>query len=131
MTKAIKNLHLGLSAAVVFGAAIIYGANPSKILPLFFEFEVENLELKNIFRALMGLYIGFAIYWIIGVRKPAYWRSATISNVVFMGGIAFGRLLSTIIDGVSTPHTIGMILELIVMMWGIYNLRNENAYTQR
>lgn len=123
MNKKIKNLHLGLSATVVFGVALIYGANPNKVLPLIFEFRVDNLELKNIFRAIMGLYIGFAIYWIIGIKKNKYWRSATVSNVIFMGGLAFGRLISTIFDGISTQYTIGLILELIVMVWGIYNLK--------
>lgn len=120
-----KNLHLGLSAVVVFVAALVYGANPSKILPLFFEFNVDNLELKNIFRSIMGLYIGFAIYWGIGVRKPQYWRSATISNIVFMGGLAIGRLISTIFDGISTQYFIGLILEFLMMVWGMYNLKKE------
>lgn len=124
MNKKIKSLHLGLSATVVFVAALIYGANPNKILPLFFEFDVKNLELKNIFRAIMGLYLGFAIYWIIGIKKNEYWRSATISNIIFMGGLVFGRIVSTIFDGVSTQYTIGLILELMVMVWGIYNLKN-------
>ncbi|MFD0861472.1 DUF4345 domain-containing protein [Sungkyunkwania multivorans] len=123
MKRTSKNLHLGISAAIVLGVSLIYGANPNKILPMFFEFRVDNLELKNIFRAVMGLYIGFAVYWIIGIRRSEYWRSATISNVIFMGGLAFGRLLSTIVDGVSTQYTIGLILEFIMMFWGLYNLK--------
>ncbi len=125
VTKSIKNLHLGLSATIVFVVALIYGANPNKILPLIFEFNVENLELKNIFRAIMGLYMGFAIYWVIGIKKTEYWKRATISNIIFMGGLAFGRLVSTIFDGISIQYSIGLILELIVMIWGIYNLKNE------
>ncbi|WP_103072595.1 DUF4345 domain-containing protein [Aquimarina sediminis] len=123
MNKTIKNLHLGVSATIVFGVALIYGFNPNRILPLFFDFTVDNLELKNIFRAVMGLYIGFAIYWIIGIRKSEYWKNATISNVIFMGGLVFGRLLSTILDGVSIQFTFALILELIGMIWGIYNLK--------
>ena len=120
-----KNVHLGLSAVIVFGVSFIYGGNPAKILPLFFDFEVSNLELKNIFRAIMGLYIGFASYWILGIFKSAYWKSATISNVIFMGGLAFGRIVSTIFDGVSLQYTIGLFLEVFVMIWGIYNLKTE------
>jgi len=111
---------------VVFSVALIYGGNPSKILPLIFDFQVENLELKNIFRAIMGLYMGFAVYWMIGVRYPKHWEAATISNVIFMGGLAFGRLVSTLFDGVSPQYTIGLFLELMVMVWGIYNLKREN-----
>lgn len=126
MNKLPKHLHLGISAIIVFGVALIYGLNPSSILPLFFDFEVENLELKNIFRAVMGLYIAFALYWVIGIRQPTHWRSATLSNVIFMGGLAFGRAISTVIDGISTQYTIGMLLELFVMIWGIYNLKNKD-----
>ncbi len=122
----IKNLHLALSSVVVFGAALLYGSNPSKILPLFFDFNVDNLELKNIFRAIMGLYIGFAVYWIVGITKSEYWRTATISNVIFMAGLAFGRIVSTILDGISIQYSIGLVLELIVMVWGIYNLKKES-----
>ena len=121
-----KNLHLGTSALVVFSAAVVYGANPEGTLPLFFEFTVENLELKNIFRAIMGLYLAFAVYWVIGIKKTEHWRNATLSNVIFMGGLAFGRLLSTLLDGVSIPYTIGFSLEFLVMVWGIYNLKKDN-----
>ena len=123
MDKLPKNLHLTVSAIVVFAAAFVYGANPGKILPLIFDFRVDNLELKNIFRAIMGLYMGFAIFWIIGIRKPIYWKSATLSNVVFMGGLAFGRLVSTALDGVSLQYTVGLFLEILIMLWGIWNLR--------
>jgi len=119
-----KNLQLCVSAIVVIAAGFVYGGNPSEFLPFIFEFEVQDLELKNIFRAIMGLYIAFGIYWAIGAQNAKYWRGATISNILFMGGLAFGRLLSTIFDGVSMQYTIGMILEVLFFLWGCYNLRN-------
>ncbi|KPM32288.1 Hypothetical protein I595_1938 [Croceitalea dokdonensis DOKDO 023] len=118
-----KNIHLGLSAIIVFFAALIYGGNPSAILPYFFDFEVQNLELKNIFRAIMGVYMGFTVYWVMGIRKPEHWKGATISNIIFMGGLAFGRLVSTVFDGISIQYTIGMLLEFGMMLWGMYNLK--------
>jgi hypothetical protein len=118
-----KNLQLSLSATIVFSVSLIYGGNPSKILPFFFDFEIQNLELQNIFRGIMGLYIGFASYWIIGILKVEHWKGATISNIIFMGGLAFGRLVSLMFDGVSTQYSIGMLLEFVMMCWGIYNLK--------
>ncbi len=108
---------------VVIGASFVYGGNPSKFMPWVFGFEVDNLELKNIFRAIMGLYLGFAVYWIIGIRNPKHWRNATITNIIFMGGLAFGRVISTLVDGISTPYSIGLVLEAIMMCWGWYNLK--------
>lgn len=129
LNKLPKALHLGLSAAIVMVAALVYGANPSEILPAIFDFQVENLELKNIFRAVMGLYLAFATYWVIGIRNPLHWRGATMSNIIFMGGLATGRLLSTILDGVSAQYTLGMCLEFLMMAWGIYNLKHEKDFT--
>lgn len=127
MNNTIKKLHLGLSAIIVFNVALIYGINPSKIVPLFFDFEVTSLQLKNNYRAIMGLYIGFSIYWTVGIIKPKYYIQATISNIIFMGGLALGRLLSTFLDGISAQYTTGLILELVLMLWGIYNLRQSRS----
>ena len=123
MLSKYRNLHLGISATVVIIAGLLYGLVPERTLPYFFNFRVDELELQNIFRAIMGLYFGFAIYWIIGIRKSKYWEAATLSNVIFMGGLATGRLISTILDGVSLQWLIGLILEFFMMAWGIYNLR--------
>ena len=67
MTNRYQNLHLGLSCIIVVGAALVYGVNPSYSLPLIFGFEVGNTDLKNIFRAIMGLYLGFSLYWFYGI----------------------------------------------------------------
>ena len=119
----VKKLHLGLSAFIVIGVGLIYGLYPSKILPFVFGFEVENLELKNIFRAIMGLYLAMGAYWCVGIWKAKHWKLATVTNIIFMGGLAFGRIVSIIFDGVSQQFTIGLILELLFMIWGINNLK--------
>lgn len=118
-----KNLHLTLSAIIVISVAFVYGANPSVILPYFFDFTVENLELKNIFRAIMGMYLAFGIFWIYAVKNESYWKMATISNILFMGGLATGRFISLMLDGWSDQYGIGMMLEFLMLFWGIYNLK--------
>ncbi len=120
-----EKLHLGISAIVVIGAGLVYGVNPEKIIPYLFNFEVENLELKNIFRAVMGLYLAFAFYWLFGIFKLSHRRNAILSNVIFMAGLAFGRIISTFFDGISVPYSTGLLLEVLVMIWGIYNLQNR------
>lgn len=123
--KFTNKLHLGLSSLIVITVGVIYGANPSEILPYVFGFEVESLELKNIFRAIMGLYLAIGVFWIVGIVKTKYWQAATLTNIIFMGGLAFGRIVSTIFDGVSEQFTVGLVLELIFMVWGIYNLNTS------
>lgn len=131
MRKIPHGLQLGLSAFVVISVSFVYGGNPSTFLPYVFGFDVEAIDLKNILRAIMGLYIAFGCYWIYGLLKPKYWRSATISNVLFMGGLAAGRLISTIFDGVSDQFMVGLILEIILLIWGIYLLKTDTSSIEK
>ena len=76
----------------------------------------------------MGLYLGMVVLWLIGIFKPAYWRIATISNVLFMSGLALGRIISLVVDGIpSIAFSIGLALELILALWGIKNLNKYGA----
>ncbi len=121
------NLHLGISACIVIVVGLIYGVYPSKIMPVVFDFKVESLELKNMLRAIMGLYLGLGIFWVMGIIKPTHWRTATLTNVIFMGGLAFGRTISSTFDGISEQFTIALILEIILMIWGILNLKSNKG----
>ncbi|WP_282165750.1 DUF4345 domain-containing protein [Cellulophaga baltica] len=120
-----KNLQLTLSAIVVISVSFVYGGNPSVFLPYVFGFDVTDIDLKNIFRAIMGLYLAIGCFWIYGIRNKNYWESATLVNILFMGGLALGRLVSAILDGISPQFMVGFILEFIFMLWGIYNLRQH------
>jgi hypothetical protein len=118
-----KNLNLVLSGIIVIIAGVVYGGHPTYIMPELLGFEVLDLELKNMLRAVMGIYLGVGLYWIIGAFKPKIWYGATLCNVLFMGGISFGRIVSTVVDGVSPLFTPALILELLFFGWGLYNLK--------
>lgn len=117
-----RNLHLLLSGVIVICAGLIYGGHPSVLMPMILDFNVEALELENMLRALMGIYLGIGMYWLIGTFKPQFWYGATLCNVLFMGGISFGRIISILFDGVSLPFATALILELLFFGWGLYNL---------
>ena len=123
-----RNLQLILSGIIVIVAGLVYGLHPSYSMPLLLDFEVEAVPLKNIFRAIMGIYLGLGIYWLLGAFRPTLWRPATRCNVLFMGGIASGRLISLLWDGFSTSFFIAMVLELIFMVWGFYNLKAYKSF---
>jgi len=107
--KLIKNLHLASTSITIIIVGLTYGIYPNKILPLFFDFKVDSTDLNNIFRAIMGLYLGMAIYWLIGIYNTNYWQSATLTSIIFMVGLAFGRIISIITAGIpSIPFTIGI-----------------------
>ena len=118
-----KNLNLLLSAVIVIIAGLVYGAYPTFVMPELLGFQVVDLELKNMLRAVMGIYMGVGLYWLFGALNPKFWYGATVCNVLFMGGISLGRIVSTLFDGVSPLFTPALVLELLFFGWGLYNLK--------
>lgn len=125
-----KNLHLLLSVVIVIPAAFFYGWNPELFLPSFFDFEVKTTDLKSVFRAIMGLYLSFSLLWILGIIKPNFWNAATLSNGLFMSGIAIGRLLSLLIDGKSSDlFFYGFFGEAILGIFAFYQYQKYSHST--
>lgn len=123
-----KNLHLIISVMVIVPAACIYGAFPSKVLPVLFDFEVETVDLNNVFRAIMGLYFMTAGLLLMGIIRSQYWKTGTIVNIFFMIGLAAGRILSFIIDGIpSTFFMLGLVGELTLGLFALYQLKKYAA----
>ena len=119
-----KNLHLIISIIIVIPVAIFYGSKPDN----FFEVSLNSTDELNIFKAIMGLYLGFATLWIYGIIKPDFWKAATISNMIFMLGLAFGRICSIPVDGIPTTiFLLGTIGELILGMFAWYQLKKQKV----
>jgi hypothetical protein len=94
------------------------------MLPILFDFNADTTNLANIFRAMMCLYVGMSVIWIMGIIKSKYWITATITNITFMGGLALGRLVSLVIDGIPGMYLlIGCIVESALAVWGLINLK--------
>lgn len=119
-----KNLHLAISVALIIPIALAYGVCPSVVLSKLFNIKVETANLANVFRAMMGLYLGMSATWVMGILHQKHWATATLVNVAFMGGLASGRLLSLVLDGLpSMLFLIGLILEAALAYWGLKNLK--------
>lgn len=113
---------------IVVPAGFIYGISPSKALPFLFDFNVETVDLNNVFRAIMCLYLAIAVIWILGIVKSEYWKTATLVNMVFMLGLAAGRIISLVIDGVpSIPFVFGLVGELTLGSFAFYQLKKYDA----
>lgn len=121
-----KNLHLAVSVSLIIPVALAYGVCPDVVLFKLFNIEVETANLANIFRAMMGLYLGMSAIWVAGIFHTKHWAVATWMNVVFMGGLACGRLLSLVLDGLpSMLFLIGLVLEAALACWGFNNLKKH------
>jgi len=119
-----KNLHLIISVLIVIPAALFYGLFPNETLPVLFDFEVQSTDLKNVFRAILGLYLAFSALWVLGILKSDFWKMATLSNFIFMIGLVSGRMLSMVLDGIPSPaFSYGIIGELILAIFALYQYR--------
>ncbi|MEJ6791775.1 MAG: DUF4345 domain-containing protein [Lacinutrix sp.] len=90
--------HLIISIAIVVPTAFIYGFKPE----LSFDRFLETIDEHNFYKAVMGLYLGFSILWILGLFKDTFLKTAIITNIVFMLGLGFGRIVSILLDGIPT-----------------------------
>ncbi len=106
-----QKVFLILSATFLIPVALCYGLAPQKTLAPYLGIAVENTNLTHILRALMGLYLGQIVFWYLGAFYIKLRRAALYSLIVFMFGLAGGRLLSIIFDGL--PHWI-LITSLVV-----------------
>ncbi len=130
MTKKInwifKNLHLLISISIVLPTGIIYGS-PS-ILPELLDIQVNTIDLANMLKAIMCLYIGISFIWILGIWKTEYWKRATELNILFMLTLATGRALSMVMDGLPTGgYIFGIIAEFVLGFYSIYQLKKYST----
>ena len=118
----LSKVHLVISVLVVIPVAIIYGFQLDSSL----NFQVDTIDESNQFKAMMGLYLGFSALWILGIFKSNYQKIAIITNVIFMLGIGFGRIISFLFDGIpSTVYVYGVIGELILGFYGLWVLKSK------
>ena len=103
--------------------ALTYGVAPATVLPQPLDLTIEGTDLTHIFRAIMGLYLGLVVLWILGALRSNLTRAAVISEVVFMFGLAGGRVISIFVDGVPSALLIVYLgLEISMGSWGIFIL---------
>tara|TARA_Y100001970_G_scaffold57734_1_gene73170 strand:+ start:253 stop:636 length:384 start_codon:yes stop_codon:yes gene_type:complete len=120
-----ESFFLLFIAAGVFPVSLIYGGNPVVSMPNFYGIEVDTINLSNILRAVMGLYVALCIFWVIGARYEKLRLPALWSLVIFMTGIASGRFLSLILDGMPSPLFIFYLaVEIIAAVIGFKLISN-------
>ena len=118
--------YLLFSAAGLTLVALSYGVSPADVLPRLMDVKVEGTDLKHVFRAIMGLYLGMIVLWLVGAFRLDFTRAAVISEIFFMLGLAGGRLLSITVDGVpSIPLIFYTIVEIVLGISGIRVLKTH------
>jgi len=93
-----RALLLVMSASIL-PVALSYGMMPQSSFPSLFGIDADGVNTRHIFRAIMGMYLGFIGLWALGALRPTLRIPALWSLFVFTSGLAIGRLLSLVLDG--------------------------------
>lgn len=117
-----RNVHLLISIVIVVPTALIYGS-PS-ILPHQLDIQVNSIDLANMLKAIMCLYLGTSLVWALGMWNVKYWTSATQLNMLFMWTLAIGRTWSMLTDGLPTGgYIFGVVAEIALGLLAVYQLK--------
>jgi Domain of unknown function (DUF4345) len=118
-----KNGHLILSTTILIPVALGYGIAPKTMLPMLLNIRLETVDMLNICRAIMVLYLAISILFLMGIFNKKYWFTATITNIFLMGGLALGRILSLVLDGIPSPIFLwGTLGEMVLAVFAFYQL---------
>ncbi|GEM81513.1 DUF4345 domain-containing protein [Vibrio superstes] len=113
-------IFLLLATAGLIPIALSYGLAPKVSLPFLFDLNVDSIEVTHIFRAVMGLYLATAAYWVMGALSEKHTRGALINLIIFMFGLASGRILSIVVDG--NPNGVLWLYLLLEFGFGVFGL---------
>ena len=97
--------------------ALGYGARPTASLDALFGITVDTINLTHIMRAVMGLYFGMVVIWVWGAFDEQLTTPALVSCAVFMLGLAAGRILSFLLDGL--PHWLLVVYAALEIFLGL------------
>lgn len=124
--------YLIFSAVGLLPIALSYGVDPNRILPKLLQILPIEGDVVHVFRAMMGLYLATIVLWLLGaMRGGSLMRTALISEIVFMSGLAAGRLLDLLLDGWPSPMLIVYsVAELVLATWGVLCLKKFDNNTQ-
>ncbi len=123
----IRQIFLLITAIGLIPIALSYGLLPQKSLSYLFDIELSNINGSHIFRAVMGLYFALLSFWIVGAFKVQLRQAALYSLTVFMFGLAIGRVLSIVVDGIPSWLLIGYLgLEVICGTLGVILLKKSD-----
>jgi Domain of unknown function (DUF4345) len=118
-----KNAHLIFSTVILIPVALGYGIAPKTVLPMLLNIRLETVDMLNICRAIMVLYLATSALFLMGIFNKKYWFTATITNIFLMGGLALGRILSLVLDGMPSPIFLwGTLGEMVLAVFAFYQL---------
>lgn len=123
-----ESIFLVLAAVGLTPIALSYGLLPGSSLSYLFDIDASSTNSVHIFRAVMGLYLALVAFWIAGARIKSLRIPALWSLTVFMFGLAAGRVVSLVVDGMPHPLlVIYLVLEVGFGAVGYYLIKHSRG----
>jgi hypothetical protein len=119
----IKQGFLLLSFALVSLIALGYGLSPAWFARQWLGIDSLGTSLSQMLRAVMGLYLGFGLFWLYAAFDARYRNAALLTVLIFTGGLCAGRILSYFCDGTPAPLLqFYLLLEVAILplAWWVY-----------
>lgn len=128
----LMRLYLLLAVFLIVPIALNYGIAPAVTLPKVTGIAVSGTDQIHVFRALMCLYLGAALFWGIAAFTPSWQRTAVIWVIFFAFSLAVGRMISLLVDG--RPSLLLLIylgLEIAAGLFGLFILSAADRKLRR
>ena len=130
MTLNIKQAYLIVAFIVVASIALLYGVSPQWFARSFLGVADLDRNFAHILRAVMGLYIGFGLFWLFAALSNKHKNAAVLTTLIFAAGLVSGRLISLLADGLPSPilviYTVAE-LALVPLAYWVYRLPDEGS----
>lgn len=121
----IKQAYLILTFFVVAGVAVLYGISPQWFASRFLGVTELDRNLAHILRAVMGLYLGMGLFWLFAASSSRHRNTAVLTTLIFAAGLASGRIISLVTDGLPAPilvaYTVAELVIVPIAYW-VYRL---------
>jgi hypothetical protein len=128
LTLKIKQAYLILAFVVVSSIGMLYGVSPQRFARSFLGVVDLDQNLAHILRAVMGLYLGLGLFWLVAASRSKLRNTAVLTTLIFSVGLVSGRLISLYADGIPSRilvfYTIAE-LALAPLAYWVYRLPDE------
>jgi hypothetical protein len=128
----LMRLFLLFVVILIVPIALSYGLAPETVLPKVLDITVSGTDQIHVFRAMMCLYLGAALFWAIAAFTPAWQRTAVIWAIFFALSLAAGRVISLVVDGgASLLLDVYLVVEILGGVLGLAVLVTEDRKLKR
>ena len=113
----LKAAFLIAISGIICLTGLLYGLAPSWFARTYFGMPALDGDFRHILRAVMGLYLAFAGFWLFSAFRRDMRKPALLTVVIFCAGLAGGRIVSFEWDGWPAPFLISSaVVELAITL---------------